>query len=43
MPFFPDITRGPWVLGGLRIDEESEERQKLVFYVRSIIVKERAD
>lgn len=32
-----------WILGGLRIDEEFEERQKLVFYGRSIIVKERAD
>jgi len=32
-----------WILGGVRIDEEFEARQKWLFYGRSVIVKERAD
>lgn len=38
-PQYPTL----WILGGVRIDEEFEKQQKLVFYGRSIIVKERAD
>jgi len=40
----PDPQRPTlWILGGVRIDEEFEAQQKLLFYGRSVIVKERAD
>ena len=32
-----------WILGGVKSDEEFSELKKVLFYGRSIIVKERAD
>ena len=32
-----------WILGGVRIEEEFSQLKNLLFYGRSIIVKERAD
>lgn len=40
----PDPERPTlWILGGVRIDEEFSGLKKVLFYGRSIIVKERAD